>query len=92
MVKKANGGLCEERPLVFRIKCHSVNTLGLQLANICSHCKLQYQRKERDFQSLCGQEDKDVVARMKIKQRRGGKNGSGKCQFYNILIFDILNG
>lgn len=91
-MKKEQEGLGTERLLVFRIKHRSVNTLGLQLASTCPHWKLKYHRKVRYFQSLCEQEDKDVGARTKIKQRRGGSNGSGKCQFYNILIVDILDG
>lgn len=89
MVKKGNEGLGKERLILFRIKQHSTNTLGLQLANIYSHCRLTYQRTKRSFQSLCGSEDKDI-ARAKIKQRRGGKNGSGECQHSTILMFDIL--
>lgn len=54
MMKEANGGLGKERLLLFRIKYHSINILSLQLANIYSHYQLKYQRKERDFQNLCG--------------------------------------
>lgn len=64
-------------------------TLGLQLTNIYSHCRLKDQRKKRSFQSLCESEDKDI-ARAKIKQRRGGKNDSSECQYSTILMFDIL--
>lgn len=38
-----------ERLLVFRIKQNSAITLGLQPANIYSHCRLKYQRKKRGF-------------------------------------------
>lgn len=90
--KKGHEGLGTEMLRVFRIEHRSVNTLGLQLASTCSHWKLKYYREVRYFQSPCGQEDKDVGARTKIKQRRGGSIGSGKCQFYNILTVDILDG